>query len=485
MSAVLAEPPGMFEDHQVAQLRMPPHSIEAECSVLGGLLLGGSAAFDRVGDLLTDADFYRHEHRLVFAAISQLELATRPVDVMTVYDQLQGSGKAEEVGGYAYLSSLSQYVPSASNIRRYAEIVRERAILRKLIACSDEIASTAFNTKGRPVADIVDEAAQKMLGVTPDIGADDWQSMESIVIGQLDAIQAQYEEPDDRGGNFTPTGLEDLDELMDGGMRGGQFIVIGARPSMGKTSIGDEIGLHVAMNEQKTVAKFSMEMQNSEGGQRAIANVGSVPLHALRRPKRMSDFDWSNLTRGVEKLRHIPFYSNDEGGLNINQIRGKARALHRRVGKLGLILVDYFQLMSGTDSRAQRNAQLEEASRGLKNLAKELDCPVVALAQINRSVEGEGDDWRRQRARFKDLKDCGSLEQDADVILFLIRPRIAQPGLGDEWKDYAQAHLAKQRGGRTGYLDLMYVGAYTRYVCWPKDVPVPTSKVIGARGKEL
>lgn len=469
-------------DAQIAQLRVPPHSIEAESSVLGGLLLD-NGAWDRVGDILAADDFYRREHRLIYEAMAKLINANKPADVITVYASLQALGKGDDAGGLAYLNSLAQYVPSAGNIRRYAEIVRERGILRKLVAASDEIATNAFNPQGRPVATILDDAMQQVMGISTDVVKDDWVSMDTLVVQQLDEIQAASDLGEDtRDPSFTPTGINGLDNLLDGGLRAGQFMVIGARPSMGKTSLADEIALHVALNESLPVAKFSMEMQNREGGQRAISSVGQIPGHALRRPKRMNDLHWSSLTRTVELLRRIPLYSNDTPGLNINQIRAKARALRRKVGRLGLVVVDYFQLMSGLDPRQNRNTQLEEASRGLKSLAKELGCPVIALAQVNRSVEKEGEAWKKQMPRMSDLKDCGSLEQDADIILMLIRPIVAQPGLADEWSAYARGHLAKQRGGRTGYIDLKFIGEHTRYTDWPLDEPVPESHVIVKSG---
>jgi replicative DNA helicase len=459
-------------DRAIAQLRIPPHSIEAESSVLGGLLLD-NAAWDRVGDLLTDSDFYRYEHRLIFVAIGQLINATKPADIVTVFTQLEADGKGQEVGGLAYLNSLAQYVPSAGNIRRYAEVIRERSILRKLVAVSDEIATKAFNAQGTPVDVIVDEAMQKVLAISPDAAGDEWESMETMIVRELDMIQERA----DRSGNsrdadYMPTGLRDLDEILDGGMRPGQLIIVGARPGMGKSAIADTIGLHVAMNLELSVGKFSMEMQNREGGQRALSSIGRIPLHALRRPERMSNEDWSSLSRGVDRLRPIPFYSNERGGLNINQLRAKARALRRKFG-LRLLTVDYLQLMSGTDSRAPRAYQLEEASRGLKSLAKELQIPVLCLAQVSRTVEKEND----QMPRLSDLKDSGAIEQDADIVVFLHRAIVTKPNLGDEWKYYAKAHVAKQRGGRTGYIDLMYVGENTRFKDWPLDTPVPTNAV--------
>ncbi|RYG06998.1 MAG: replicative DNA helicase, partial [Burkholderiales bacterium] len=259
MSAVFSAVDDDFSrDHQVAQLRIPPHSIEAESSVLGGLLLD-NGAWDRVGDLLTDSDFYRYEHRLIYASIGGLINATKPADVITVYEQLQGLGKAEEVGGLAYLNSLAQYVPSASNIRRYAEIVRERSILRKLVSASDEIATAAFNTQGKAVDKILDEAEQKIfhIGEEGSRMKQGFQGMDSLVVQLLDRVQEMADNPNDITG--VPTGFHDLDR-MTSGFQAGDMIVLAARPSMGKTALAINIAEHVALNEGLPVAVFSMEM---------------------------------------------------------------------------------------------------------------------------------------------------------------------------------------------------------------------------------
>jgi replicative DNA helicase len=472
----------LTDDPEVATLRVPPRSIEAESAILGALLLDNSA-WDRIGDILTDSDFYRHEHRLIFSALGSLINGNKAADVVTVYTFLQKLEQGDLVGGLVYLNSLAQYVPSAANIRRYAEAVREKAILRKLISASDEIATSAFNTKGKPVAEIADEAERLIFDIMQsDADAtDEWQSMEQMIVQELELIQERAEGNTGKkqADNYIPTGLIDLDELLDGGMRGGQLIIIGARPGMGKSAIADTIGLHVADRLGLPVGKFSMEMQNQEGGQRALSATAKIPLHALRRPERMSPEHWSNLSESVEKLRIIPFYSNEKGGLNINQVRTKARALKRKRG-IRLLVVDYLQLMTGTDSRAPRTYQLEEASRGLKALAKELGIPVIALVQVNRGVEKEID----QMPRMSDIKDCGAIEQDADIIMFINRPIVLKPDLGPEWKHYAKVHLAKQRGGRTGYFDLQYIGENTRFASWHPSMERPTSQV-RSRGGEL
>ncbi len=463
----------------VAQLRVPPHSIEAESSVLGGLLMD-NGAWDRVGDMLVESDFYRHEHKVIFGAIASMSNACKPADVVTVYAQLEKAGKAEEVGGLVYLNQLAQFVLSASNIRRYAEIVRERSILRQLISATDEIATKAFNLQGKEVDILLDEAAAKVMAINPEAAGDEWESMEQMVVQELDMINDRAEgNLTERPKDFIPTGLADLDEMLDGGTRGGQLIIIGARPGMGKSALADTIGLHAA-KLRFPVGKFSMEMQNHEGGQRAISATARIPLHMLKRPERMSNEHWAALTKGIEDLRGLPFYSNEKGGLNINQVRAKARALRRRFG-LKLLIVDYLQLMSGTDSRAPRAYQLEEASRGLKSLAKELGIPVIALVQVNRGVEKEAD----QMPRMSDIKDCGGIEQDADIILMIDRPIQRKNDLDAEWKFYAKGLIVKQRGGRCGPLDFTYIGENTRFMDWPKGTPIPSSQARFGRSTEI
>lgn len=465
-------------DPGAAQLRIPPHSAESEMAVLGALMLD-NRGWDHVADLVTDADFYRFEHRLVFAAIAQLVNANRPADVITVWARLQSMGKGEEAGGLAYVNSLAQYVPSAANIRRHAETVRERAVLRNLISASDEIATSAFNPMGRPVADIADEAERKIFGIIESRSndGDGWESMETLVVRELDRIQEQAAGNDERAAEYIPTGLAEWDDLLDGGLRPGQLVIVGGRPSMGKSALADAVALHAAVNLGLPVGKFSMEMENEEGAQRALSSVGKVPMHALRRPERMSDIDWSNLTAGVEKLAKVPFYSNDTGGLNINQIRTKARVLKRKRG-LRLLVVDYLQLMTGTDTRAPRTYQLEEASRGLKSLAKELGIPIIALVQVGRGVEKEVNPM----PKMSDIKDCGAIEQDADIILFIHRPIVANPDLGDDWRYLANCQMVKQRGGATGKFDLMFVGKHARFKDWPADTPIPVVKVVKGKG---
>lgn len=460
----------------VAQLRIPPHSLESESSVLGGLMMD-NRAWDNVGNMLVHSDFYRHEHKLVYAAIGALINASKPADVVTVYAELEKQGKALEVGGLGYLNTLAQFVPAAGNLRRYAEVVRERAILRKLISAADEIATTAFNVQGKGVDAVLDAAMAKVMQISPDGHGDDWESMDVGVVELLDRIndQASGAAPPD----FTSTGLVDLDKRLDGGMRAGELYVIGARPGMGKSALALSIGVHVGLHEGLNVGMFSMEMPKAQVVNRAMSMLSHIHLSRIKRGERLKDYDWPALTSAVEKLRHAHFHVSDKSGLNINQLRTRARALRRRHGKLGCLIVDYLGLMDGTDPKMPRVYQLEEVTKGLKSLAKELQCPILLLAQVNRKVEERPD----QMPILADLRDSGSIEQDADVVIFVHRPYKAKPDLADEWKYYAKVQVAKSRDGEPGFVDLMYVGENTQFLNWPEETPIPTSQVRVARSK--
>ena len=457
MSAVLTAVPDDYGlDRQIAQLRIPPHSLEGESSVLGGLLLD-NAAWDRVGDLLKDGDFYRYEHRLIFGAIGALINASKPADVITVFEHLQSQGKAEEVGGLGYLNSLAQYVPGAGNIRRYAEIVRERSVLRKLVTASDEIASSAFNPKGRPVATIVDEAEQKIfnIGEQGSRNKQGFQAMETLVVKLLDRVQEMADNPNDVTG--VPTGFYDLDRLT-AGLQAGDLIVLAARPSMGKTALAINIAEHVALNEGLPVAVFSMEMGAAQLAVRIVGSIGRIDQGHLRTGK-LTDDEWPRLTEAIEKLRNISLHIDESAGLTSSELRANARRLARQCGKLGLIVVDYLQLMSGSSGDGENRAtELGEISRGLKMLARELQCPVIALSQLNRSVEQRPD----KRPMMSDLRESGAIEQDADIIMFIYRDEYytkdacKEPGV-------AEVIIAKQRNGPTGVVKLAFLKPITKF----------------------
>jgi replicative DNA helicase len=457
MSAVLTPVDDEFpRDRQVAQLRIPPHSIEAESSVLGGLLLD-NGAWDRAGDLLTDSDFYRYEHKLIYAAIGALVNASKPADVVTVYEHLQSLGKADEIGGLAYLNALAQYVPSAGNIRRYAEIVRERSILRKLVSASDEIATNAFNPQGKPVDRILDEAEQKIFNIGEEGSRmkQGFQGMESLVVQLLDRVQEMADNPNDITG--VPSGFYDLDK-MTSGLQAGDLIILAARPSMGKTSLAINIAEHVALNEGLPVAVFSMEMGASQLAVRIVGSIGRIDQTHLR-TGRLTDEEWPRLTEAIEKLRTISLHIDETPGLTVSELRANARRLARQCGKLGLIVVDYLQLMSVSAGMSDENraTAIGEISRGLKMLAKELQCPVIALSQLSRGVESRTD----KRPMMSDLRESGAIEQDADVIMFIYRDDYynkdsKEPGV-------SELIISKQRNGPTGTVKLAFLKQLTKF----------------------
>ncbi|MCG2592575.1 replicative DNA helicase [Ramlibacter sp. XY19] len=458
MAAVLSADFDEFpRDREVAQLRIPPHSIEAESSVLGGLLLD-NGAWDRVGDLLTDGDFYRYEHKLIYAAIGALINSSRPADVITVFEQLQSLGKADEIGGLVYLNSLAQYVPSAGNIRRYAEIVRERSILRKLVSASDEIATAAFNPQGKPVEKILDEAEQKIfhIGEEGSRMKQGFQGMDSLVVQLLDRVQEMADNPNDITG--VPTGFYDFDR-MTSGLQAGDLIILAARPSMGKTSLAINIAEHVALNEGLPVAVFSMEMGASQLAVRIVGSIGRIDQGHLRTGK-LTDDEWPRLTEAIEKLRNISLHIDETPGLTVSELRANARRLARQCGgKLGLIVVDYLQLMSTSSSMSEENraTAVGEISRGLKMLAKELGCPLIALSQLSRGVEARTD----KRPMMSDLRESGAIEQDADLIMFIYRDDYynkdsKEPGV-------SEVIISKHRNGPTGTVKMAFIKNLTKF----------------------
>ena len=443
-------------DDEVARLRVPPHSVEAEQSVLGGLLLD-NLSWDRAGDLLTDSDFYRYEHRLIYAAIGVLVGGSKPADVITVFEQLRSHGRADDCGGLAYLNALAQSVPSAANMRRYAEIVRERSILRKLITASDEIATTAFNPQGRAVSGILDEAESKIfkIGEEGSRQRQGFQGIDKLVVALIDRVQELH----DNGAEEVTgvrTGFYDLDR-MTAGLQKGDLIVLAARPSMGKTAFALNIAEHVAVQEGLPVLMFSMEMGASQLALRMVGSLGRIDQQGLRTGRLKSD-EWERLTDAVERLGQVQMYIDETPALNSAELRARARRMARQFGTLGLIVIDYLQLMSGSSSGDENRAtEIGEISRGLKALAKELQCPVIALSQLNRSVESRND----KRPMMSDLRESGAIEQDADVIMFIYRDdyydkNSKEPGV-------AEIVIGKQRNGPVGTVRLTFLKPLTRF----------------------
>jgi len=446
----------MPSDPQLDSLRVPPHSIESEQSVLGGLLLDNSA-WDRVADFISADDFYRYDHRVIFQAIVKLINATRPADVVTVFEALSGLGRADEVGGLAYLNALAQNTPSAANIRRYAEIVRDRGVLRKLITVADEISGNAFNPQGKEVKQMLDEAESKIFAIAEEgargtQGFQDIQPLLKQVVERIDELYSR-ENPNDITG--VPTGFADLDK-MTSGLQPGDLIIVAGRPSMGKTAFSINIGENVAIESGLPVAVFSMEMGGTQLAMRMLGSVGRLDQHRLR-TGRLNDEDWPRLTHAIQKMNDAQLYIDETPALSSIELRARARRLSRQCGKLGLIVIDYLQLMSANSSGENRATEISEISRNLKGLAKELNCPVIALSQLNRSLEQRPN----KRPVMSDLRESGAIEQDADVILFIYRDQVYNPDSPD--KGTAEIIIGKQRNGPIGSVRLTFIGEYTKF----------------------
>ncbi|AWB32606.1 replicative DNA helicase [Orrella marina] len=444
-------------DTELEYLRVPPHSIEAEQSVLGGLLLD-NAAFERISDVISEDDFYRHEHRLIWHHVSRLINLSRPADVITVNESLLSAGKGDAAGGLPYLNSLAHNTPSAANIRRYAEIVRERSMLRKLVAVADEIASTAFNPKGKEARQLLDEAESRVFKIAQEgaRGTQGFQEIQPLLSQVVERIDELYHREGDSEVTGIPTGFADLDR-MTSGLQPGDLIIVAGRPSMGKTSFSMNIGEHVAIEQGLPVAVFSMEMGAVQLAMRMIGSVGMLDQHRMRTGKLVAD-DWPKLTHAVQRMQDAQLYIDETPGLTAVELRARARRLARQCGQLGLIIIDYIQLMSANGSGENRATEISEISRSLKGLAKELNCPLIALSQLNRSLEQRPN----KRPIMSDLRESGAIEQDADVILFIYRDQVYNPDSPD--KGTAEIIIGKQRNGPIGTVRLTFQGESTRFL---------------------
>jgi replicative DNA helicase len=447
------------KDPQLEAARTPPHSVEAEQSVLGGLLLD-NAAWDRIADVITEADFYRADHRTIFQHIVQLIEQNRPADALTVAESLERTGKLAESGGQAYIGSLALNTPSAVNIRRYAEIVRERSVLRNLAAVGTAIADSAYSPGGKDAHVLIDEAEAKVFQIA-EAGAKTRQGftkIDPLLTETVERIDLLYSRENKHEVIGLATGFIDLDR-MTSGLQPGEMIVIAGRPSMGKTALAMNIVEHAALESKKAVAVFSMEMSGPQLAMRMIGSVGRVDQHELR-TGTFKEEDWPRLVDAVGKLNDAQIFIDDTAGLNCLEVRSRARRLHRQCGGLSLIVIDYLQLMSGTSGGGRdenRATEIAEISRSLKGIAKELKVPVIALSQLNRGVDARQD----KRPMMSDLRESGAIEQDADVILFIYRDEVYNSD--SPRKGIAEIIIAKQRNGPVGKIDLTFLGRHTRF----------------------
>jgi replicative DNA helicase len=457
----VAQPVARLEvaDPQLVALKLPPHSVEAEQSLLGALLLDNQA-FDRVADLVSAGDFYRDDHRRIWRHIARLIEASRPADVVTVSESIEASEDKDKTGGATYLAALAQNTPSALNIRRYAELVRERAVQRRLAQVATEIAESALAPTGKDVGQLLDEAESKIFqiaesGARKDQGLIGISPVLAKVFERIDHLHSQ-DNPSDVTG--VPSGFVDLDRKT-AGLQPGDLIIVAGRPSMGKTAFALNIAEHVALHPSVglPVAVFSMEMSASQLAMRMLSSMARVDQTKLR-TGRLDNEEWANLTDAIGKLNEARIHVDETAALNALELRARARRMKREYGKLGLVVVDYLQLMSASSQGENRATEISEISRSLKALAKELDVPVIALSQLSRAVEQRND----RRPLMSDLRESGAIEQDADVILFIFREEVYAPEK-EEARGRAEVIIGKQRNGPIGTIALTFMGQFTRF----------------------
>ena len=446
----------MPDDPQLDSLKLPPHSLEAEQSILGALLLDNEAG-DRIADVVADGDFYSDAHRVIYRHITDLAGEGKPVDVVTLSEALASAQKLDYVGGLAYLGALVQNVPTSANIRHYAEIVRERSILRQLAATAAEIADSAYNPLGRHAKAVLDEAEAKVLHIAEQgaRGQRTFAVLKDLLTQVVDRIEELYNRDNPSDVTGVATGYADLDR-MTSGMQPGDLVIVAGRPSMGKSSLAINIGEHVALELKQPVVVFSMEMGASQLALRMIGSVGRLDQHKLR-TGRLGPDDWERLSSALGRLAEAPILIDETPALNAIEVRSRARRLQKQYGQLGLVIVDYLQLMQAQSQGENRATEISEISRSLKSLAKELKVPVMALSQLNRSLEQRPN----KRPVMSDLRESGAIEQDADVILFIYRDEVYNEDSPD--KGTAEIIIGKQRNGPIGTVRLTFLGEHTRF----------------------
>ncbi len=440
-------------DPATEALKVPPHSIEAEQAVLGGLMID-NGTWDQVADVLIDEDFYRRDHRLIYGAIAQLADVGTPFDLVTLSETLDQHGQLDDAGGITYLGALTQNTPSAANIRAYASIVRERSIMRQLVRVATDIGNAAFNPQGRNVAELLDYAEQQVFGIAEQgaRGKRSFVGIKDLLVKAVDRIDSLFQS--DAPYTGTPTGFTDFDD-MTSGLQRSDLVIVAGRPSMGKTTFAMNIAENAAIKHKVPVAVFSMEMPGEQLAMRMMSSLGRIDQHRVRTGK-LEDDDWPRLTSAVGILAEAPIFIDDTPGLTPTELQARARRL-KREHDLGMIVLDYLQLMQVPGNKENRATEISEISRSLKSLAKELNVPVIALSQLNRGLEQRPN----KRPVMSDLRESGAIEQDADVIVFIYRDEVYNEDSPD--KGSAEIIIGKQRNGPIGTVRLTFLGQYTRF----------------------
>lgn len=450
-----------FEDRQLATMKIPPYSVQAEQSVLGGLMLDNET-WEKVADRLGEEDFYRHDHRLIFRAISMLADKQLPFDVVTLAEVLQKHNWLADAGGLSYLGAMAKDTPSAANIVAYSDIVRERSVLRQLIHAASEVADAAYNTKGRELGILVEEAEQKIFQIADQRrrSGSGFKAVRNLLAGAVDRIEELFQ----KKGHITgiSTGFDDLD-VETSGLQRGDLIVVAGRPSMGKTTFAMNIAENVALLRDNNdellklpVAVFSMEMPGEQLAMRMMSSLGRIDQHRVRTGQLKED-EWPRMTSAINMLADTYLFIDDTPALTPTDVRARCRRLSREYGQLGLVILDYLQLMQTAGNSENRVNEISEISRSLKALAKEMNVPVIALSQLNRNLEQR----TNKRPMPSDLRESGAIEQDADIIIFIYRDEVYNPDSPDKGK--AEIIIAKQRNGPIGMVPLTFLGQYTRF----------------------
>jgi replicative DNA helicase len=441
------------------RLKVPPNSISAEQALIGGLMLNAQA-WDKIADVIVGEDFYRKDHRVIFEAIANLVEGGSPCDVVTVSEHLDGRGELDQSGGLEYLATLANETAGAANARAYAKIIRETSTLRALINAGNEISGNAFTSGERNAAQIVDEAERLVFEIAEkgSRGRRGFKSLKQILPEAVDRIDLLHQSE----GSITgiSSGYHEFDKLT-AGLQAGELVIIAGRPSMGKTTLALNIGENAAIGSKVPTAIFSMEMPSQQLAFRMISSLGRVDQTHLR-TGNFPDEDWSRINTAVQLMSEAPIFIDDTPSLSPTEIRARARRLHREHG-LGLVIIDYLQLMQVEGSKENRATEISEISRSLKALAKELEVPVIALSQLNRSVEQRAD----KRPVMSDLRESGAIEQDADLIVFIYREEVYNQDTPR--KGIADIAIAKQRNGPIGDFPLTFVGRYTKFENWVPD----------------
>lgn len=443
-------PPGADFD----ELRVPPHNIHAEQSLLGGLMLDNST-WDRIADMVTERDIYRREHRLIFRAIAKLAATDQPFDVVTLAETLERTEQLEGAGGLPYLGTIINETPSAANIKAYAKIVRQTSVLRQMIAAGTDIADSGYNPMGRDASELLDAAERRVFEIAEQEarGGGGFQPIKTLLGRAVERIDALYQRDEPITG--LATGFTDFD-MMTSGLQPADLIIVAGRPSMGKTSFAMNMAEHVAIQSKRPVAVFSMEMPGDSLAMRMMSSLGRIDQHRVR-TGRLEEDEWPRLTSAVNILAGASLFIDDTPALSPTEVRARARRLKRDQDDLGLIVLDYIQLMQAPGVGENRATEISAISRSLKALAKELNVPVIALSQLNRSLEQRPN----KRPVMSDLRESGAIEQDADLIVFIYRDEVYHEDTKD--KGVAEIIIAKQRNGPIGTTRLTFLGKYTKF----------------------